>query len=79
MNRNRPRAKPPRRITEEEFRAALDFAAGEKATLPIERGVIVGLIRGGYLIETPVGVGGFGRKLELTPRGTVERLARMKV
>jgi hypothetical protein len=64
-------------ITEGELRDALNFAAGEKVRPVPERGVILGLIQAGLIAEERVGVAGLGRKLSLTPRGTVERIARM--
>jgi hypothetical protein len=71
-----------RQISEAELRNALNFAAGEKVTSVPQRGVILGLIQAGLIVEERVveervGVAGLGRKLSLTPRGTVERIARM--
>lgn len=74
---HRERIRQPRLIGKHELKAALDYVAGEGGRRVPEAGVLEGLVQAGLVACEPVGVGGFGRRYTLTPRGTVERIARM--
>jgi hypothetical protein len=75
MHRNRRPLPGPRPVTEAEARAGLDFAAGVKGQKPPPRGVLLALIKKGFLCEERVGVAGMGRKLALTALGSLTRIA----